>query len=190
MDTGVARGIPPIFRTYSHFVLWEAVSQNNVTRLKSNILAPSKFLGWLRYCSHIQVYNPCFRTIIIFSDDVHSTFKVAVLSLNHSVMFCSDRQVFCREEWFQTEMTPDGAAQNKSTRCSKISRKTIFIHLARVELNSLLFNTAQHFPRLIKSLLSQAFWLSLWRCKTLLYNLFYGCLSNRAYCERPAFSDK
>jgi len=45
---------PQIFRKYSHFVLREAFLQkNSVIRLKSNILALPKFLGWLRHWNKI-----------------------------------------------------------------------------------------------------------------------------------------
>jgi len=61
---GVARGhvTLQIFRAYSHLCFERRYhKQNSVIRLKSNILAPTKFfgppkfLGWLRYCLQGQV---------------------------------------------------------------------------------------------------------------------------------------
>ena len=57
LGIGVARRLkgpcpPNIFRKYSHLCFERPFSkQNSVIRLKSNILAPPKFLGWLCHCS-------------------------------------------------------------------------------------------------------------------------------------------
>jgi len=47
---------PRRFRTYSHFVLWEAVSQTKYCYSpKIKYFAPKKILGWLRYwCAPTQ----------------------------------------------------------------------------------------------------------------------------------------
>ena len=61
MVIGVARkGLggndPQLFRTYNHFVLWEAVSQTKWMLFAKNILATPKCLGWLRYWSWLIFY--------------------------------------------------------------------------------------------------------------------------------------
>jgi len=47
---------PQNFKAYTHLCFGRRYhNQNNVIRLKSNILAPTKFLGWLRCCLQGQV---------------------------------------------------------------------------------------------------------------------------------------